>query len=92
MNLFRVAIRGVVCGLKIISTDEEIYKPAGEANQHFILLVGDCSNGWVFHHLMWVRLVGNTATQATVLQLMVPEDKLDVLETLQPEKRRFVLM
>lgn len=90
-EVFRVKILEVVCGIKIISTDEEIYKDAGESNENFVLLARDCSQGFVFHHLMWVRLAGNIATRITVLQLMVPDDKLEVLEALQPRKRKAVL-
>jgi hypothetical protein len=91
-ELFLFDVRGTRCALSIISTDREIRaESAVQTQQRFILLARDRSKGLVFHHLLLVHDKEGVAVRGTALQLLVPEDHLEILEDLHPQKQYIVL-
>lgn len=60
----------------------------------FILIARDYLQGFVIHHLMLIKIQegGGVAERATVLELLVPVDDLDILEECRPRRRRIVLV
>jgi len=100
---FLLVINDVKCLIGITCTDRWIpghwdsdrwildhQKPEEET---FILIARDHAHGFVSHHLMLVKTQeqNGIAQRATVLQLLVPLDDLDILEEFRPRKRRIVL-
>jgi hypothetical protein len=83
-------VRGVRCFITIMSMDTEIHQPPNPERKQFILLARDYSekHGLVFHHLLMVDVFGQAAVRGTVLNLVIPVDRLDILEDFQPQKRR----
>jgi hypothetical protein len=75
-----------------MSTDIELDPPTKQIKQQFLLLARDRREGLVYHHLLLLHFQKHAAARGTVLELLVPEDKLEVLEELEPRKRRVVLL
>jgi hypothetical protein len=92
-SFFILSIRDAVCFLAIASMDDEIDQPLDQERKQFILLARDYSEkqGYVYHHLLMVRLSGEIAVRVTTIDLVVPVDRLDVLEHFHPQKRRLVM-
>lgn len=90
-EIFAISLRGTACRIKIMSTDREVNKPAEQMEQQFLLLARDRGGGWMYHYLLLLDFEENVAVRRTVLELLVPEDDLEVLEELEPRKRRVVL-
>lgn len=88
---FVFPINGAPCRILIISTDLEIDKPTRQHKQDFLLLARDRSGGWVYHHLVQLKVQGDVAVRVTKLSLLIPEDQLAVIQELEPRKRRLVL-
>jgi hypothetical protein len=100
---FSFRIKDVHCFLRIFSTDR--YIPGtwtGEkweidhektAVGTFILLARDHLQGFILHQLMLINMQepSGLAERATVLELLIPLDELELLEELKPQKRRIVL-
>jgi hypothetical protein len=93
-SAFIFLMRDVVCYLTIMSMDEEVDQPPDPEGKQFILLARDYSEkqGLVYHHLLMVRVSGEIAVRGTQLDLVVPVDRLDILEDFQPQKRRLVIL
>ena len=91
------------CLIRIFSTDR--YIPGKWTGKHwfidstkqeegaFILLARDHIEGFILHQLMLINMQKSSglAERATILELLVPLDKLEILEELNPRKRRIVL-
>ena len=92
-SAFVFLVRGAVCYLTIMSMDGEVDQPPDPERKQFILLARDYSKkqGFIFHHLLMVHVSGEIAVRGTVLDLVVPVDRLDVLVDFQPQKRRLVM-
>jgi hypothetical protein len=91
-SIFIFRLRGVICYIRIISRDAELSGKKQPVIQRFILLARDFSRqNLVYHHLLLIHYREGIAERRTVLQLIVPVDKLDVLESCLPNKRRIVL-
>lgn len=93
---FLFLIRGVSCVLRLISTDEEIDGSAQRVGQPmYLLLARDRGEGifshLIYHNILLVFVKDGLAVRGTVMTLMIPEDRLDLLEDLKPQKRRVVL-
>jgi hypothetical protein len=100
---FSFRIKGVRCLISIMSTDRWIpgqwvsdrwVIDRREQNEWTCILISrDHNRGFIVHHLMLVKVqsTNNIAERATVLQLLVPQDKLDILEEFRPRKRQIVL-
>jgi hypothetical protein len=91
VEVFRILISGVNCGIEVISTDSQITSHAKQEKQEFLLLARDRKQGMVYHHLLLLCFKEGLAERGTVLSLLVPENRLDVLEVPEPRKRRVVL-
>ena len=79
------------CGIRIVSTDCEINGSVRHTEQQFLLLARDRTESVVDHHLLLVHPRGDLVERGTVVTLMMPEDRLEVLHHLKPQKRRLVL-
>lgn len=79
------------CGIKIVCTDREINGSARDTEQQFLLLARNLSDDWVYYYLLLVHPRGNLVERGTVITLIVPEDQLEILHHLKPQKRRVVL-
>ena len=93
-ELFIVSLRGTRCGIRIISTDREITDrdiTDAQTEQQFMLLARDRSGGLVFHYLLLVHAEETLTVRGTALQLLIPEDRLEVLEDLRPRRQCMVL-
>ena len=84
-------ISGTRCFISIMNSDREINHSVGHTEQQFLLLAQDRKPGWVYHHLLLVHPRGNVVERGTVVELKVPEDHLEVLDQLKPQKQRVVL-
>ena len=65
-----------------------------QQQQTFILLARDHIQGFILHKLMWLNIIDESlgiAERATMLELLVPLDELEVLETFGLRKRRLIL-
>jgi len=76
-----------------MSMDTEVDQPQDSERKQFILLARDYSDrqGLVFHHLLMVHVLGGVVVRGTVLDLVVPVDRLDVLKDFQPQKRSLIM-
>jgi hypothetical protein len=92
-SIFRFLLRGVCCFIIIMSMDAELDKPPSREKKHFLLLARDYNKeeGLVYHHLLLVHVLGEAVVRGTVLVLIIPVDRLDLLKEFQPQKRRLVL-
>ena len=90
-ELFIFSIGDTRCGIKIMSIDSDIKGSVRHTEQQSLLLARDRSRSLVYHHLLLVHRRGNRAERGTVIQLLVPENHLEVLNHLKPQKRRIVL-
>lgn len=101
---FSFFVSDVRCLIRITSTDELIpgkwngndwVVPERDSQREegtFVLLARDHIQGFINHHLMLIAFGDNgLAGRVTVLELLVPLDKLDVLEVFKPQRRRIVL-
>ena len=100
---FSFRIKGVQCHIMAESTDRWV--PGQWVSGRWVvdwrkreewtcvLIARDHYHGFVVHHLMLVKMqsANNIAERATVLQLLVPLDRLDILEEFLPRKRQIVL-
>ena len=87
-----VMIKGIKCFIRIISIDREISGSRDE-DETFLLIARDLNRGYIINHLLMVRseLEGNLTLRATALELLVPFNKLEVLQNLKPCRRRILL-
>lgn len=95
-EIFLFLMRGVVCELRLMSTDGEIDGSARQEGQPmYLLLARDRGKGVVshsvYHYLLLVYVTDGLAVRGTVMILLIPEDHLELIEDLQPQKRRIVL-
>jgi hypothetical protein len=92
-SFFVFWLRGVPCFIAIMSMDAEVGKPPRQEEKDFLLLARDYNEkeGLVFHHLLMVRVLGESAIRETQLDLIIPVESLGVLEECQPQKRRLVM-
>lgn len=88
-EIFDFSVQGTQCLIRVISTDREI--TGTHKSQTFLLLARDRKNSWVSHHLLLVHFERCIAIRGTVLELLVPEDRLDVIGEFKPRKQRVVL-
>ena len=88
---FVFSIGDTRCSIQIMSTDREIHGSMRHTEQQFLLLARDRSENWVYHYLLLVHPRGDLVERGTVIQLIVPESRLEVLDHLNPQKRRVVL-
>ena len=79
------------CWIRITSSGHEINGSGRDTEQHFLLLARDRIWNKVSHYLLLVHPQGNLVERGTVIELIVPEDQLEVLHHLKPQKRRMVL-
>ncbi len=95
-ELFDFMISDTRCIIRIISVDEEISKPE-QGRETFVLIARDSIHGLISHHLLMVRheqqegRSSNLAVRTTTLELLVPRDRLNVLQELEPRVRRIFL-
>jgi len=100
---FSFRIKGVRCLIRITSTDRWI--PGQWISDKWvidqqevkgwtcILIARDHIQSYILHHLMLIKTKDgdNVLERATVFELLVPLDELDVLEEFKPRKRQIVL-
>ena len=86
-------LRGARCFIKIMSVDSEVEKGPGREKREFLLLARDYGNdsSYVFHYLLLISFRGELAERRTVLDLIIPANRLEVLDEFKPQKRRVVL-
>jgi hypothetical protein len=101
---FSFRIREVQCHIRITSTDRWVpghwdaeswvLDLQKQDEWIFILIARDYAEGFILHHLMLIgmRNQRSIAERATVLELLVPLDNLEILEEFRPRKRRIVLV
>ncbi|MCJ1315639.1 hypothetical protein MMC15_000959 [Xylographa vitiligo] len=95
-EFFLFRMRGVVCELRLMSTDGEIDgSTRREGQPMYLLLARDRGEGMisksVYHYLLLVYVKDGLAVRGTVMILLIPEDHLELIESLRPQKRRIVL-
>ena len=90
-ELFITSIGGTTCSIKVMSTDREINGSVRRTEQQFLLLARDRRHNSVYHYLLLVHPRGNLVERGTVIQLIVPENHLEILDHLKPQKQRVVL-
>ena len=90
-ELFAFSIGDTRCYIRILYDDGEINGSVRHTDQQFLLLARDRNQNLVYHHLLLVHPRGNLVERGTAIQLIVPEDHLEVLEHLKPQKQRVVL-
>ena len=100
---FSVKIRDVRCLIRIVSTDPWIpgqwvsdgwiLDEQKQEEWTYILVARDHVQGFILHHLMLIKMQKQSgiAERATVLELLVPLDDLEILEEFRPRRRRVVL-
>jgi hypothetical protein len=88
---FSQIIGGVRCLIRIMGTDAEWQRAQSE--QDFVLLRRDKGSGYIWHHLLLLKYSQNTtvALRGKVVALLIPVDKLKILEELQPRKQQIAL-
>ena len=95
-ELFDFMISDTRCIIRIISVDEEISR-LEQRRETFVLIARDSIQSFISHHLLMVRYEqqegrnSNLAVRATTLELLVPQDRLIVLQELEPRVRRIFL-
>jgi hypothetical protein len=91
--LFLFNLRGVNCVLRIMSVDTEVYPQPSHTREkkRFLLLARDLTSGYVVLYLLMIVTSNGISVRKTVVEIMVPQDHLEVLEEFQPSKRRIVL-
>ena len=89
---FVFMIRDIKCFIRIISIDKEISKYRDE-KETFLLIACDHAWGYIINHLLMIHSEPGSklALRATALELLVPFNKLDVLQDLKPCRRRILL-
>ena len=92
-SFFVFSLRGARCFIKIMSVDSEVNKGPGREKSQFLLLARDHSedSSFVFHYLLLVSFRKGLAERRTVLDLIIPANRLDVLDEFKPQKRRVVM-
>jgi hypothetical protein len=101
---FQFSVRGTLCELCIMSTDEQLHDLPKRTEQHFLLLAKDRGLRDVIYYLMLLeygdadlkmkegeRGVELVAERKTVMEVIVSEGRLDVLEDLGMKIGRVVL-
>ncbi|KAL9086665.1 MAG: hypothetical protein Q9165_006984 [Trypethelium subeluteriae] len=101
---FAFIVKDVQCLIRITSTDRcipghwlgdrWIIDQQEQSVWSLMLIARDHVRGFILHHLMLINVQEHSgiAERATVLELLVPLDELDILEEFQPQKRRLVLV
>ena len=104
VEIFSFKIKDVNCLLRIFSTDRyiprqwigkrSIIEHEKQSEGTFILLARDHLEGYISHYLMAITIQESTglAERATVLELLIPLDELEILEEFKPRKQRIVLV
>jgi hypothetical protein len=95
-QIFLFLMRNVVCELRVMDTDAEINGSAPrDGEPTYLLLARDRGKGVVgqsmFHYLLLVYVKDGLAVRGTVMILIIPEERLELLADLKPQKRRVVL-
>ena len=85
------SIGDTISGIRIVSTDREINRSEIHTEQQFLLLARERDQGLVYYHLLLVYPRGNLVERGAVIELAVPEDRLEVLDQLNPQKQRVVM-
>ena len=88
---FNFTIGVTRCRIEIKNIDREINGPLGCTEQQFLLLARSRLHNEIWHHLLLVHPRGNLVERGTAITLIVPQDQLEVLRHLKPQKRRVVL-
>ena len=88
---FVTYIGGKECCIRIVSTDRGGNRSGSYTEQQFLLLARDRSPNLVWHHLLLMLPRGNLVMRGMVVTLAVPDDHLEILRHLKPQKRRVVL-
>jgi hypothetical protein len=103
-EIFSFTIKDVKCLIRITSTDRWIpghwvsdrwiLDQQKQEEGIFILIARDYIQGFILHHLMLIKMQkqGGMAERATVLELLVPLESLNILEEFRPRRRRIVLV
>ena len=91
-EMFVIVIRDIKCFIRITNVDKEISKHRHE-EETFLLIARDHAWGYIFNHLLMIRSEPGSelALRANAIELLVPLDKLDVLQALKPCRRRVLL-
>ena len=96
-EIFLFSMRGVICELRLMSTDGEIDGSTRQKGQPiYLLLARDRDNGVVvshsvYHYLLLVYVIDGLAVRGTVMILLIPEHHLELIKDLKLQKRRIVL-
>jgi hypothetical protein len=90
---FAFPVRKITCGLRIMSTDNEISRTQ-DVEKDFILLARDYYDKFIVHYLLlfYYGVDNPVAMRGTVLDLFVPMEHLDILEDLKPRREQVVLI
>jgi len=100
---FVTYIKGAQCWIRIThndrhipghwSEDEWILEPSSQEKWTCLLLTRDHIEGYLVHHLLALNLdeAGCVAERKTVMELLIPLERLGVLEEFEIRKRRVVL-
>ena len=88
---FVLSIGDTRCWIRTMGTGHETKGSARDTEQHCLLLARDRVRNLVFHYLLLVHPRDNLVERNTVITLIVPEDQLEILHHLKPQKRRVVL-
>ena len=92
-EFFIFSIGDTTCLIRTQRSDREMRASMRHGEQQFLLLAREPGGGgnWVFYYLLRVHPRGNLVERGTVIQLIVPKNRLEVLEHLKPQKQRMVL-
>ena len=90
-DFFLISIGGTRCLMRTQSNDRKKGESVRRGEQQFLLLAREPDGNWVFYYLLRVHPRGNLVERRTVIQLIVPKNRLEVLEHLKPQKQRMVL-
>lgn len=101
---FSFTIKDVQCLIRITSTDSRI--PGHWVSDHWVIeqekqaewtcivIARDHIQAFILHQLLLIKMQKGTgiAERATVLELLVPLENLDILEEFRPRRQRIVLV
>ena len=91
--IFAFSLRGVSCGIRIIGVDPLVHEERRGERSQFLLLARDYheDSGLVFHYLLLMDIKEGIALRKTVLELLIPVRRLDVLDDFRLQKTRVVM-
>ena len=88
---FNFTIGVTRCRIEVKIIEREINGPLRCTEQQFLLLARGALKHEIWHHLLLVHPWRNLVERGTAITLIVPQDRLEVLRHLKPQKRRVVL-